>query len=59
MKTLYDPIIRVLRGHPMDLFLKISLLQAIVCSLGEVKKVICPWKESVAGKRQSRVCEPI
>ena len=38
-------------GRPMDLFLKISLLQAIVCSLGDVEKVICPWKESVAGKK--------
>ena len=35
----------------MDRFLKISLLQAIVFSLGDVEKVICPWKESVAGKK--------
>ena len=43
----------------MDLFLKISLLQATVCSLGNVEKVICPWKESVAGKKTPRVCEVI
>ena len=38
----------------MDLFLKISLLQVIVCSLGDVEKVLCPWKVSVAGKKTVR-----
>ena len=30
----------------MDLFLKISVLQANVCSMGDVEEIICPWKES-------------
>ena len=34
----------------MDLFRKISVLQANFCWLGDVKVMICPWKESVAGK---------
>ena len=35
----------------MDLFLKNSVVQAKFCWLGDLeKKVICPWKESVAGK---------
>ena len=36
------------QGHPMDLFLKISVLQANFCwQLGHVEEIICPWKESV------------
>lgn len=34
-------------GYPMNLFLKMSVLQANFCWLGDVKEVI--WKESVAG----------
>ena len=34
----------------MDLFLKISVLQANFYWLGDLEKIICPWKESVAGK---------
>ena len=34
----------------MDLFLIISLLHANFCWLGHLGKMICPWKESVAGK---------
>ena len=30
--------------HPMDLFLKISVLQANFCWLGDLDKIICPWK---------------
>ena len=36
------------QGHPMDLFLKIAVPQANFCWLGEI---ICPWMESVAGKK--------
>ena len=38
-------------GNPMDLFLKISVLQANFCWLGDVEEIICPWKERVAGKK--------
>ena len=38
----------------MDLFLKISVLQANLGWLGDLERVICPWKEirkeTVAGK---------
>ena len=30
----------------MDLFLLISVRQAIFCWLGYLEKIICPWKES-------------
>ena len=30
------------QGHPMDLFLKISVLQANFCWLGDLGKMICP-----------------
>ena len=35
------------KGHPMDLFLKISALQAIFCWLGDLEKMMCPCEESV------------
>ena len=38
------------QGHPMDLFPKISVLQAKFSWLGNLEKLICPWKESVAGQ---------
>ena len=34
----------------MDLLLKISVLQANFCWLGELEKIICSWKENDAGK---------
>ena len=38
----------------MELFLKISVLSSVLqanfCWLGDLEKIICPWKESVAGK---------
>ena len=37
----------------MDLSLKISVLQANFCWLRDFEEVICPWKESVAGKRDN------
>ena len=33
----------------MDLFLKLSVLQANFCWLGDLEKMICPWKESIGG----------
>ena len=38
------------QGHPMDLLPKISVPQAKFCWLGNLEKLICPWKESVAGQ---------
>ena len=38
------------QGHPMDQFPKISVLQAKFSWLGNLEKLICPWKESVAGQ---------
>ena len=35
----------------MDLFLKISVLEANFCWVGDVEEIICPSKESVAGKK--------
>ena len=40
-----------IHGHPMDLFLKISVFQANFCWLGDVEEITCPWMESVAGKK--------
>ena len=33
------------------LLLKISVLLANFCWLGDLGEIICPWKESVAGKK--------
>ena len=40
------------QGNPMDLFLLISVLQAIFLLAERFGKLICPWKESesVTGK---------
>ena len=38
------------QGHPMDLFLKITVLQAHFCCLEDLDEIMCPFKESVAGK---------
>ena len=40
----------------MDLFLKISVLQANFCWLGDLGEIICPWTESVAGKKVNSGC---
>ena len=39
------------QGQPMDLFHKISVLQADFWWLGDLEEIICPWKESVAGEK--------
>ena len=39
------------QGHPMDLFLKISVLQANFCWVGDLGKIICPWRECVNSGR--------
>ena len=39
------------QGHPMDLFLKISVLQAHFCWLGDVKGIIVLGRKVLLGKR--------
>ena len=44
----------------MDLFLKMSVLQAIFRWLGDLEKIICPWKvKLLLGNRQFRMSEGI
>ena len=38
------------QGHPMDLFLKISVLQANFCWLGDVEEIIVPGRKVLLGK---------
>ena len=35
------------QGHQKDLFLKISVLQANFCWLGDVEEIICPVREGI------------
>ena len=52
MKGFHNIIIAtIIQGHPTDLLLKIPLLLGNFCFLGDAAEVICPWKESVAGKK--------
>ena len=44
------PIAHRPQGHSMDLFLKISVLQATFCWLGDLEEIVCPWKENLARK---------
>ena len=39
------------QGHPMDLFLKISVLHANFCWLGDVEKIIVLGRKVLLGKR--------
>ena len=39
------------QGHPMDLFLKISVLQVHFCWLGDVEEIIVPGRKVLLGKR--------
>ena len=39
------------QGHPMDLFLKISVLQAHSCWLGDAKEIIVLGRKVLLGKR--------
>ena len=39
------------QGHPMDLFLKISVLQAHFCWLGDVEEIIVLGRKVLLGKR--------
>ena len=44
-------LIYQMQGHPMDLFLKISVLQAHFCWLGDVKEIIVLGRKVLLGKR--------
>ena len=39
------------QGHPMDLFLKISVLQAHFCWLGDIEEIIVLGRKVLLGKR--------
>ena len=39
------------QGHPMDLFLKISVLQANFCWLEDLEEIICSGTESFVWKK--------
>ena len=41
------------QGYPMDLFLKISVLQAHFCWLGDVKEIIVLGRKVLLGKDNS------
>ena len=41
----------LMQGHPMDLFLKISVLQAHFCWLGDVEEIVVFGRKVLLGKR--------
>ena len=47
------------QGHPVDQFLKISVLQAHFCWLGDVEEIIVLERKVLLGKRYFRVSEGI
>ena len=46
----FHPVVGI-QGHPMDLFLKISVLQAHFCWLGDVEEIIVLGRKVLLGKR--------
>ena len=48
LNCIYNALIQ---GHPMDLFLKISVLHANFCWLGDVKEIIVLGRKVLLGKR--------
>ena len=42
---------KFIQGHPMDLFLKISVLHANFCWLGDVEEIIVLGRKVLLGKR--------
>ena len=53
-KTSIIPTLSNTQGHPMDLFLKISVLQAHFCWLGDVEEIIVLERKVLLGKRYFR-----
>ena len=45
-----------IQGHPMELFLKISVLQANFCWLGDVEEIICPWEGQCCWVKDNSRC---
>ena len=43
--------VRIFQGHPMDLFLKISVLQVHFCWLGDLDEKIILGRKVLLGKR--------
>ena len=41
----------ITQGHPMDLFLKISVLQAHFCWLGDAEEIVVFGRKVLLGKR--------
>ena len=48
LNCIYNALIQ---GHPMDLFLKISVLHANFCWLGDVEEIIVLGRKVLLGKR--------
>ena len=42
---------KLIQGHPMDLFLKISVLHANFCWLGDVEEIIVLGRKVLLGKK--------
>ena len=51
MFEIVDLLMESMQGHPMDLFLKISVLQAHFCWLGDVEEIIVLGRKVLLGKR--------
>ena len=47
----FQPEALILQGHPMDLFLNISVLHANFCWLGDVEEIIVLGRKVLLGKR--------
>ena len=47
----YEYCMQKSQGHPMDLFLKISVLHANFCWLGDVEEIIVLGRKVLLGKR--------
>ena len=45
------------QGHPMDLFLKISVLHANFCCLGDVEEIIVLGRKVLLGKKDNSGCQ--
>ena len=45
------PFVVNIQGYPMDLFLKISVLQGHFCWLGDVEEIVVLGRKVLLGKR--------
>ena len=51
MRKMFTVNNNTVQGHPMDLFLKISVLHANFCGLGDVEEIIVLGRKVLLGKR--------